>query len=672
MQGRTGDHFIYRADIDGLRAVAVLSVLAYHGFPALLPGGFVGVDVFFVISGFLISGIILTSLRNGTFTFADFYARRIRRIFPALIVVLTASLIAGWFILFPVDFAKLAMHAAAGAGFVANIALWRESGYFDTASELKPLLHLWSLGVEEQYYLVWPVLLILANRFLHRLLGVVLVIAGVSFALNIAAVDAYRSAAFYLPVTRFWELMLGSALAYLHVFHPRAVAALHADGEGRALVRNAAACVGVVLLALAFTLTRESYAFPGWWALLPTLGTTLLIGAGPSAAINRRLLSANYLVYVGLISYPLYLWHWPLLTFARIVEDGIPPASVRVAALLASFVLADLTYRFVERPIRKRVSIGPRRFAVPGLSAAMTAVAGCALLVVVGRVSSASASIPHVADVSAAISDWDFGGNGTMRGDSERAVLFFGDSHMQQYWPRIAKLTEERRAPIRTVVFHAEGGCAPVPGIERRGARCQPFVDSGFARAAQADIETVVIAASWPGFASRSDYFSAGPNPKGPVNVLAPESAWVLQGFERALAELRDKGKNVVLVLSSPRGDPLDPKVMLQRRGLVGWEVELSEPIPRSAVDAERSPIDDRLRDIAARVGAVTVDPVDSLCSKDECPALDDEERPLFKDLSHIRASVVRERFSALDRFVYLAGARAGDANHSARAESSP
>ena len=129
-----------------MRAVAVLSVLVYHGFPALLPGGFVGVDVFFVISGFLISGIILTSLRNGTFTFADFYARRIRRIFPALFIVLTASLIAGWFILFPVDFTKLAMHAAAGAGFVSNLALWRESGYFDTASELKPLLHLWSLG----------------------------------------------------------------------------------------------------------------------------------------------------------------------------------------------------------------------------------------------------------------------------------------------------------------------------------------------------------------------------------------------------------------------------------------------------------------------------------------------------------------------------------------------
>ena len=553
-----------------MRAVAVLSVLVYHGFPALLPGGFVGVDVFFVISGFLISGIILTSLRNGTFTFADFYARRIRRIFPALSIVLTASLIAGWFILFPVDFTKLAMHAAAGAGFVSNLALWRESGYFDTASELKPLLHLWSLGVEEQYYAVWPVLLILANRFLHRMLGVVLVIAALSFALNIFLVNGYPTAAFYSPMTRFWELMLGSALAYLHVFHPRAVNALHAGGERRALARNAAACLGVVLLALALVLIREEYAFPGWWALLPTLGTALLVGAGPTAAINKRLLSNRYLVYVGLISYPLYLWHWPLLTFARIVEDGIPPASVRIAALLASFLLADMTYRFVERPIRKRASTGARRWTVPGLSAAMASVAGCALLVVAGRVSSASAFIPHVADVSAAISDWDFGGNTTIRGDSERAVLFFGDSHVQQYWPRIERLIEERRAPIRSVVFHAVGGCAPVPGVERRGYRCEEFVDTGFARAAQPDIETVVIAASWPGFVVRSDYFSAGPNPEGPLEILAPQSAWVLQGFEQALERApRARQADRPRALVTP-GNPMDPKVMLRRRGLLG------------------------------------------------------------------------------------------------------
>jgi hypothetical protein len=322
-----------------------------------------------------------------------------------------------------------------------------------------------------------------------------------------------------------------------------------------------------------------------------------------------------------------------------------------------------MTYRLVERPIRKRASTGVRRWTVPGLSAAMATVAACALLVVGGRVSSASASIPHVADVSAAISDWEFGGNRTLGGDTDRAVLFFGDSHMQQYWPRIAKLMEERQAPVRNVVFHAEGGCAPVPGIERRGSRCKPFVDAGFARAAQPDIETVVIAASWPGFADRSDYFRAGPDPEGPLNVLAPQSAWVLQGFEQALDELRARGKTVVLVLSSPRGGPLDPKVMLQRRGLLGWEVELSPPIPRSEIDAVRSPIDDRLRDVAARVGAVTVDPADWLCSKEACPALDDDDRPLFKDLSHIRASVVRDRFSALDRFVYLPAAPAGRAS---------
>ncbi|MEZ5488290.1 MAG: acyltransferase [Steroidobacteraceae bacterium] len=215
---KPGEQPKYRPDVDGLRAIAVLSVLVYHAFPDLLPGGFVGVDIFFVISGFLISGIILTRIQAGTFTFADFYARRIRRIFPALAAVLVACLLAGWLILFPVDYERLGGHVLAGAAFVSNLVLWRESGYFDTSSELKPLLHLWSLGVEEQFYLIWPVLLVLAARFLHRILWAIVAVALLSFAANLLLVGSHASAAFYLPITRFWELMLGSMLAYAQVF----------------------------------------------------------------------------------------------------------------------------------------------------------------------------------------------------------------------------------------------------------------------------------------------------------------------------------------------------------------------------------------------------------------------------------------------------------------------
>src|SRR3954462_920038 len=203
----------YRPDVDGLRAVAVLAVLAYHAFPSVLPGGFAGVDVFFVISGYLITGIIIEDLARERFTYANFYWRRIRRIFPALILVLVTCLALGWLVLLPDEYAQLGKHVAAGAGFVSNIALWREAGYFDSAAELKPLLHLWSLGVEEQYYLVWPLFLFLFKKQSNRMLWMILGIGALSFILNILMVSRYPTAAFYLPVTRFWELLAGSLLA---------------------------------------------------------------------------------------------------------------------------------------------------------------------------------------------------------------------------------------------------------------------------------------------------------------------------------------------------------------------------------------------------------------------------------------------------------------------------
>ncbi len=637
-----------------MRAIAVLSVLAYHAFPAALPGGFVGVDVFFVISGFLISGIILTAIRTGTFTFSQFYARRVRRIFPALALVLAASLCLGWLILFPADFRRLAIHVVAGAGFVSNLALWQEAGYFDTASELKPLLHLWSLGVEEQYYAIWPLLLVLAARFLHRLLPLILIVAVLSFAANIFLVGAHPSAAFYSPVTRFWELMIGSLLAYLQVFG--------APGGDRGVVArfraafpaNGLALVGAGALAASLVLTREDYAFPGWWALLPTAGTALLIGAGPASRINQSVLSGRTLVYIGLISYPLYLWHWPLLTFARIFYGDLPPTAIRVMMLALSFALAAATFRLLERPIRKRANWGGGRWVVASLSGAMIVMAIGASLVISGKISSASGSVAHVAEVSEALSDWDGGRNKTLPGDSERAVFFFGDSHMQQYWPRIEKVVREHRAPLHTIVFFAEGGCAPVPGIERRGYQCDRFVSTGFARAQQPDIDTVVIAASWPGFADRKDLFQAGPSARPIANILAPEEEWILRGFASALEDLRAHGKKIVLVLSSPRSHSFDPDTMLRRKGLLGWEVRLPQPIPRDAFEKLRAPVDDRLREIARRVGATTIDPADWLCSVQYCPALDARGRPLFKDLSHIRASVVREGFTGFDRFLYL------------------
>jgi peptidoglycan/LPS O-acetylase OafA/YrhL len=208
-------HPKYRPDIDGLRAIAVLSVVIFHAFPKSIKGGFIGVDIFFVISGFLISTIIMGSLERNSFSFIEFYSRRIKRIFPALLLVLIASFVFGWFALLADEYKQLGKHIAGGAGFVSNFVLWKESGYFDNDAETKPLLHLWSLGVEEQFYIVWPLLLWFAWKQRLNLLTVTMVVVAISFSLNVNTVQNDATAAFYSPQTRFWELLAGSILAYI-------------------------------------------------------------------------------------------------------------------------------------------------------------------------------------------------------------------------------------------------------------------------------------------------------------------------------------------------------------------------------------------------------------------------------------------------------------------------
>lgn len=341
-------HPKYRADIDGLRAVAILSVISFHAFPDIMPGGFIGVDIFFVISGFLISTIIFSSLERDRFSLLEFYIRRIKRIVPALTLVLLSSLIAGWFVLVTIEFAQLGKHTLGGVGFVENLVLWRENGYFDNASETKPLLHLWSLAIEEQFYIFWPLLLAFVWKRQWSFLKLTLLIAVISFAANIYLMQRHPTAAFYLPVSRFWELMAGGMLAYANLHRPQLIDKF----------RNAQSALGFTLILSGLLLVNKGRDFPGWWALLPTLGAFFIISAGPTAWLNQRLLSARFMVWIGLISYPLYLWHWPLLSYLRIV-DAEAQVYEKLVAIAIAAALAWLTYWFIEKRIRtaKRASL---------------------------------------------------------------------------------------------------------------------------------------------------------------------------------------------------------------------------------------------------------------------------------------------------------------------------
>jgi len=379
-------HPHYRPDIDGLRCIAVLSVVAFHAAPEWIGGGFVGVDIFFVISGYLISTILFGSLHNNTFSLSGFYMRRIRRIFPALIVVLAATFALGWHVLLADEFAQLGKHMRAGALFVSNMLLWRETGYFDAAAETKPLLHLWSLGIEEQFYIVWPLLLMLAHKRRVSLLAITLLLAVTSFALNLHSIQRNPVAAFYAPYTRFWELLCGSLLAWFTLHPPRWLskgqtkrhgctesAPLNGPSVGKGNAwGNLLAVLGASLLAYGLLAIRPGHDFPGTWALVPVLGTVLVIAAGSASWLNRTVLSHRWTVGVGLISFPLYLWHWPLLSLARTMERGLPRADIRLAAVILAFVLAWLTYRFIERPAR---AIGRDRLKIAVLCALMVLVA---------------------------------------------------------------------------------------------------------------------------------------------------------------------------------------------------------------------------------------------------------------------------------------------------------
>lgn len=346
----------YRPDVDGMRALAILSVLIFHAFPNSLPGGFVGVDIFFVISGYLISSIIFRGLTLGSFSFFDFYARRVRRIFPAVTVVLLGSFVLGFFFLTPYALEDLVTESPYAAFFVENWRLFvTTGGYWETATELKPLMHFWSLGVEEQYYIFYPLICFLlwkvsAKRFLLSLIGMMLV------SMVLCLYDTYNEPvrAFYSLHARFWELLIGGILAYVELQWPsyknKLLPSLNFEAKNNIL---SVLGLGLILCSIAFF--EEGKYFPGWRALLPTMGAVFIIAAGTGAYLNKYLFSNKSAVFIGLISYPLYLWHWPFLCIFRNNLSGENPTGwLAVSLIFCSFVTAYLTYALIERPMRSR------------------------------------------------------------------------------------------------------------------------------------------------------------------------------------------------------------------------------------------------------------------------------------------------------------------------------
>ena len=609
----------YRPDIDGLRALAVIAVIAYHAFPTAVPGGFVGVDVFFVISGFLISQIVLRDAAAARFTFAGFYVRRIRRLLPSLIAVLFGCAALGWAVLMPDELTSLGQHTAAGAGFGSNILLWWESGYFDAASESKPLLHLWSLSVEEQFYLVWPALLTVQLWGTQRRLAVISIVV-VSFGACVWMASTAPVANFYLPGTRLWELGAGSLLALM--LHRRGTTALFTTAWAQ--VAAAGGLVGVV--AACFVISRST-PFPGWSTLVPVFGAWLLIAAGTGAGVNR-LLGHRVLVGVGLISFPLYLWHWPLLTYCRIFLGREPDAAIIVGAVAVSTGLAFVTYRWVERPLR----FGPNPGAKAIGLAAMLFVTGGTIFLAFARDGAPSRIDPGSMANWKPVRSWSVYGpgvtpctfnagelSGTFCGTTDApTVALIGDSHAGHLFPGFWSSPDPR---INRVVVMGAGACFAAQDYSPR-VGCARELDRVLDHLRRSPgIRTVIVAGFW-----------------GIPQFDSPAGQQLLQGHMKTFDTLKRLGKAVIFVVDNP-GLPFNPDMCLRIRPIHAlW----SPPIPdqcqavdRSAMvsSVDYSKLVTALRRAAPEV--IFYDPTGAICPGGRCNVFQGREL-LWGDWNHV------------------------------------
>jgi len=663
-------HADYRPDVDGLRAIAILAVVCFHADPSSLPGGFVGVDVFFVISGFLITGLILRALAQDRFSLLEFYIRRARRIFPALILVLVVVWIFSWLWLLPDDYLRVTRHLTAGASFGLNLLLYKDfDAYFQGLSS--PLVHLWSLGVEEQFYLMWPLLIAVVWRWGRGRAGLLGIVALISFVSNLALTASNPIGAFYLPWSRLWELAMGGVIAYAQLqglgipTATRNAIVRTLPGWMRLPDPRSRSLLGAVLLLLSFVALNGNMPFPGWIALAPCVGTAFIISAGAQSWLNRRVLSYPPMVYIGLISYPLYLWHWPLLSFAQTIDpDGVHSTASTAAAIATSVALASMTYRFIERPVRSSARRG-RVAAI--LCVLMIGCGSLGYLAYIKKIPALSESDGIDRIMQATVENiWPLstrrvGGNSIEEGmlpigNGAKRVLFIGDSNMQQYYSRIVKLLSDHPLNSHSATFAVRGYCAPgvadIPGssedIERHRAGCGTYLANVLRYANDPSVDTVVIGASW------YVYFVADPDQKrfGQPGPLRPGTDRALESLMLTVTELIGRGKRVYIVLQMPVGPRLEPHQMIRQTFLPPSAVVDVHSPELSEITRAIGPINSKLRELAGEAGAKIIDPVASLCTSTVCPVASAAGDPIYRDRNHLRPSYVRDHVTYLDETV--------------------
>lgn len=635
----------YRPDIDGLRALAILPVVIYHAFPRYAPGGFVGVDIFFVISGFLISLIIFKGLINNNFSFTDFYTHRVKRIFPALILVVSTCYVIGWFSLLPDEFKQLGKHIAAGMGFVQNFVLWKEAGYFDVATELKPLMHLWSLAVEEQFYLIFPLFLWILWKSRVNVLTSLFILCLISFILNLKGINKDPTKTFFLPQTRFWELMIGSVIAYfyafnawrpsffkylnLSVFNKIVFREVPEEKDRKLILSSILSFIGLLLILYAVAAYNHTMPYPGKKAVIPVLGAALLIIAGPHAWVNKNLLSNKVAIWIGLISYPLYLWHWPLLSFARIIESETPSREIRIAAVVISFVLAALTYYIVEKRVRYGKSTW-RKVTILMVLAVIVGYVGYNAYIRDGLKFRDAAKLAELNKFDYPYKNKCDSVTGESYGDDwcntepmahlSPNSLLIGDSFSNAYSEMLKEFARKNKdfSPIQI----GRGQCPML--IDYGPDYCRKVTSSAISFVKENEnIKTIILGSNWPAYYNGKDFHW--------VKYKESKESF-LRSLEKTVEYYESIGKSVKFLLAPPQGT--NPRSCIIRPlGLTDKNIcnfTLNQAIVNDGNYR------DQLLKFLSEKNIKYFDPFPILCSNEYCTVVDKNNKILWSDGGHM------------------------------------
>lgn len=642
----------YRPEIDGLRAVAVLPVFLYHAGVPGFGGGFIGVDVFFVISGYLITSLIVSDMETGNFSVAGFYERRARRILPALFIVLAACIIATWFVLLPIDLKHFSESVVATALFVSNFYFKNRTGYFFVdEADTSPLLHTWSLAIEEQFYILFPLLLIAAYRYFPRRVRPALAAAGaLSLVVSIWWVKHDQEDVFYLLPFRAWELLLGAILVKQSFIHP-----------AKKYVNELAGFAGMGLILLCVLFYNRHIEFPGLSAVLPCLGTFLIISSNTHHRnFVGEILSLKSVVFVGLISYPFYLWHWPMIVLLKYQQDHALTWLQILLVFSLAMILSVLTWRYVENPIRHRKILAERN------SVMKAAVTVFSLVVVLGLMTMSFDGFPQRMDpgivkFASAKEDFDpdtdkcFLGNNLelikkdqlcrFGNKTKRSIDFilWGDSHADAIYPAIKSLAEKSGMKG---VFAGNVACPPLLGVNRTnaGSFCIKFNATVLDYITAKQIKNIILAARWDvNILGRTDYELQ----KGAEQIYMQdgdsreisldENIRVFnRGITRVFQGLQGNGGNVWVVLQVPDVGLKTP-YYLARRALLEKQPD--------EIRLNLAPImgrHDRVRELFVNAKGNfdinLIDPADFLCTNDNC-LIGYQGNSLYKDDDHLSRS---------------------------------